>query len=120
MKKLADYKGEEAIELWADLLEPITRICADEEIAKSIRSGKAPFLVAKDILKLHSQDAMEVMTRIDPTPVNGLNAVARVVEIVIEIINSEELSSFFGNAGQTKIVEGSFGSAMENTGAEEN
>lgn len=120
MKKLADYKDEDAIDLWADLLDPITKICADKEVADSIRSGKPPFLIAKDILKLHSKEAIEVMLRIDPTPVNGLNAVTRVVEIIFEIQRSDELSGFFGDAGQTKIVEGSFGSATANTEASAN
>ena len=31
MKRLSDYQGEEAIELWADLLDPISDILTDKE-----------------------------------------------------------------------------------------
>ena len=42
MKKLSDYKGDEAIELWADLLEPMTEILGDKDIAKILQDNKKP------------------------------------------------------------------------------
>ena len=122
MKKLADYEGEDAILLWADLLEPITRICADPTIAEMWRAKSTPIAIAKEILKSHGNDAVEVMLRIDPTPVNGLNAVTRVVEVIMEISKSEELKGFFGKAEQTKtaVSKESFGVVTANTEGAEN
>ena len=50
MKKLSDYKGDDAILLWADLLEPITAIISDKKVAVAVRSGKNKILIAKEII----------------------------------------------------------------------
>lgn len=119
MKKLSDYKGDDAIELWADLLEPMGAIIADKEIAEVVQSGKPKLLIAKSILKNHSKDAESILLRIDPTPIDGLNIVLRLVMLIGEIGQSEELKSFFGFAEQVKTANESFGSVTENTEAEE-
>ena len=120
MKRFSDYKGDEAIELWADLLEPITRILQDEKVAKSVKSGKAVFQIASEILKGHSKDASEILLRIDPTPLDGLNIILRLAELVQEISEREELRAFFGSTPQAMMHSASTGSATENTKEEEN
>ena len=115
MKRLSDYKGEEAIELWADLIDPLTAILSDEEIVDVVRSKKPKILIAKTILKNHSKDAEEILLRIDDSPIDGLNIVLRLVAILSEIGGNEELKSFFGYAEQVKTENESSGSPMENT-----
>lgn len=117
MKKLADYKDAEAIELWADLLEPITKIMADKDVANTVKSGKAPFMIASEILKSHKEDAITILLRIDPTPIDGLNLIVRIVDIVMEIMNNEEVKGFFTSAEQAQTLEGISGSATVNTEA---
>ena len=73
MRKLSDYKGDEAIELWADLIEPIAMILADKSMEATIKSGKPKIVVAKEILKAHKKEATEILLRIDPEPLTGLN-----------------------------------------------
>ena len=119
MKRLSDYKGDEAIELWADLLEPLTEILTDKEIANTFRSGKSKILIAKTILKDHKKDAEKILLRIDPTPIDGLNIVLRLVALLGELGESEELKSFFGFAEQVKMANESFGSVTANIEAEE-
>lgn len=114
MKKLSDYQGNDAIELWADLLDPLMAIVADKDIANIVQSGKNPITIAKEILKKHKDNATAILLRIDPEPINGLNIVIRLVKILNEIGESEELKSFFGFAEQKKEEESS-GSAMANT-----
>ena len=113
MKKLSDYKNEEAIELWADLIGPMARILGDEK-TKSLVKTKSPIDIAKGILAEHKSDAIEIMLRIDDTPVDGINVVTRLVGIILEIMNNEDLRSFFTSAGQETMQSASFGSAMEN------
>ena len=43
MKKLSDYQGEEALELWADLIEPMSEILVDPEMKKVFESKKSNF-----------------------------------------------------------------------------
>lgn len=119
MKRLSDYEGDEAIELWADLLEPIARILADEQIKELYQSGKPKLLLAKEILKSHKADAEEIINRIDPTPFNALTLGPRVFSYLAEIEETEELKDFFDTGEQAKTDGVSFGSATENTeGAE--
>lgn len=119
MKKLSDYKGEEAIDLWADLMEPMANILADKEVAQIMQSKKPPILIVHKILKTHKKEALEMLIRIDDTPINGLNAVTRLLSLLGEIMEDETAKSFFGMQGQ-KTVEKSSGSDMENTEASEN
>lgn len=115
MKKLSDYKDEEAIELWADLLDPFATILADAEIANAIRARKPALLIAKDIIKKHKKEAEEILLRVDPTPINGLNIIIRLMSVVMELINDPTMQSFFEFAVAEKKEEKSSGSATENT-----
>lgn len=120
MKKLSDYQSDEAIELWADLLEPLTVILGDSAVQNDLKSGKSKIGIARDILKAHSNEAKEILLRIDPEPINGLNIILRLVALLAEIGKNEDIKSFFGYAVQEKTDSESFGSATENTEAGEN
>lgn len=114
MKKLSDYKGEEAIELWADLIDPLTTILSDKEFTSGLK-GKATLKMASEILKKYSHEAMEILTRIDPEPIDGMNMLLRLVALLADIGANKEVIAFFGSAEQEKEGSESSGSAMENT-----
>lgn len=120
MKKLSDYKGDEAIELWADLLEPLTIILGDSEIQKIIKSNKPKMIIAKEILKLHKKEATEILLRVDPEPIDGLNIILRLVAVITDIGQNDEIKGFFGYAEQVQTDNEFGGSATENTEAKEN
>lgn len=119
MKKLSDYKGDEAIELWADLLEPLNAILGDDTVRTTIQSGKSKMMIAKDILKTHKKEAVDILLRIDPEPINGLNIILRLVALIADIGQNDEIKSFFGYAGQEQTESESSGFVMVNTEAEE-
>jgi hypothetical protein len=118
MKRLSDYKGEDAIELWADLLDPITDIFKDPEVLNGIKEGKNTIEKAQYILKKHKKNAVKMILAIDPTPINGLNLIVRLVDVLMEIENSEEFGDFFGSPRPGTMENVSSGSVMESTGAE--
>lgn len=120
MKKLSDYKGDEALELWADLLDPLTAILTDNKIKNVVQSGKPKIAIAKEILKEHKSEAVEILTRIDPEPVDGLNIVLRLINLITEIGQSDEIKSFFAYAEQVEMDNGSSGSPTENIEENEN
>ena len=120
MKRLSDYQNDQAIELWADLLDPISEILTDIEVAQVTKSGQPPIVIAKTILKKHKDKAVQILLRIDPEPLDGLNLIVRLVSILAEIGKSSELKSFFGYAAQEKVESVSSGSATESIEAEEN
>ena len=117
MKKLSDYKGDEAIELWADLLEPLSAIIIDDKVKEAIQSKKSRLETAKVILSTHKKEAVEILQRIDPEPIDGLNVVVRLIALLADIGQHEEISSFFGYAEQAKSEDNASGFATANTGA---
>ena len=120
MKKLTDYKGEEAIELWADLLDPLTNIFSDKEVQDSIVTGASALSKAQTILKTHKNDAVTILLKIDPTPIDGLNLIARLLSLVLEIEHSEVFADFFGSAQPEKTESETSGSVTVLTQANEN
>ena len=115
MKKLSDYKGEEAIELWGDLLEPFGTIFADKSIANIVRSGKPTIVVAGQILKKYKKEAVQIIERIDDTPVDGLNIIKRLLVLLAEIGSDREMTDFFGLSERGQTEGESTGSATEIT-----
>ena len=98
MKKLSDYQGAEAIELWADLMEPIVRILQDARFVKfaKTKDKTSKLLLVSEILREHKEDMTEIFTRIDPDEqVNGLTVALRTTQLLAEIGNSEVIDSFF-------------------------
>lgn len=121
MKKLSDYEGEKAIELWADLLESMSEIFSDERVAEVMRDDtKSKLDVVKIILKLHKKAAKQMLLRVDPTPINGLNIITRFMSLLVEIGQDPDAGVFFGFAGQAIKENASFGSPTEITEDGEN
>ena len=120
MKKLSDYQGEEAIDLWGDLLDPITKILGDPEIAKVVQSGAPKMTIVKTVLLEHKAEAEEILLRIDPEPLNGLNLIVRLLSVVVELGSRDDIRGFFGYAAQGQKDSEFSGSPMENTEDAEN
>lgn len=115
MKKLTDYKDDEAIELWADLLDPLTEILTDDKIRDVVQNRKSRIDIVKTILRLHKKEATEVLLRIDPSPLDGLNIILRLKALVSDIGDNEEIKSFFVSSGQGKTGSESSGLHMVST-----
>ena len=115
MKKLSDYKDEEAIELWADLLDPFIEIVGDPKISGMLRAQRPPVLTARAILKEYKTQATQILLRIDPTPLNGLNILIRLVELLSEIGKDPTIQGFFVSQPKENKDEKSFGSVTETT-----
>lgn len=119
MKKLSDYQGDKAIELWADLLDPMGNILADKKVAEVLQSDASRLQMVQTILKTHNKDAEKILLTIDPTPLNGLNVVTRLMGVLAEIGSDEDARVFFGFAGQVIPANESTGSVTESTEADE-
>lgn len=115
MKKLSDYKGEEAIELWADLLDPFVAIVGDKKIAGIIRSKKPPLEIAKEVLKSYKKEATQILLTIDDTPLDGFNIIVRLVDVINEFATNKTMMSFFGSQAEGKEQKKPSGLPTENT-----
>ena len=120
MKKLSDYKGEEAIELWADLLDPVTAMLANPNVANAAKGNGGSMLnMAKVLMKESPKAVEEILLRVDDTPIDGLTIPLRLLNLLNELQENESLKGFFGSAEQEKTAEESSGSATGNTEADE-
>lgn len=117
MKRISEYKDEAAIELWADLIEPVAEIVANDKVQATLRSkDKKPVDIAKEMLKANPKNVVYILKRIDDTPVDGVNVLLRLVDILLEMINNPDFATFFGFAVQNTESESS-GSVTANTEA---
>lgn len=126
--KLSDYKGEEAIEILADIIDPLTAILGDKDMRKLAADNKGkklpPIAYIKPMLKNHPKEIIEVLAGIEKEPVeeykkkiNGLTLPIK----LLELVNDPQMQSLFTSQGQTDmILKPHSGSATENTEAEEN
>lgn len=112
MKKLAEYKDEEALEILADLLDPTIKILGDKEIAQIVRSGNKLTLV-KEIIKKYPKDIMEIMAILEGVPIEEYHInIISLPKMLADIINDPLLSDFFVSQGEM-VSKTPSGSAMD-------
>lgn len=117
--KISDYKDEEALDLVADLIEPAGKIFSDQKLREAIKEENARSKVAKLIIKNHKTEIIEILARINNTPVKEYHfTVMSLLTDVMDIIQDEELMAVFTSQGQ-KTESTSSGSVSENTEAKE-
>lgn len=116
MKRLSDYTGTEAIELWADLFDPLSAILEDNNIRAEMTDPKVKLMdVAKKVMKIHSGEIFTILSRIDDEEINGANVFNKTVILLAELKYGNKMSAFFSSAEQENSDEEPSGSATENT-----
>ena len=130
MKLLSDYKGEEALDVLADIIEPLCIVFADKEIqelnakAKKERKIIPPIQYIKPALKNHKEEILSILARIEGVPVEEYKETVNIVTLPIQIlsvVNDPNIKSLFQSQSQNDITSlASSGSAIVNTEAEEN
>ena len=94
--KLSDYKNEDAVEVIADIIEPLSVIFTDEEIKNEKNRMKA---IAK-ALKKYKKEVIQILARIDGVPVNEYECNALTLPIkVLEVMNDKEVQDFLESLG---------------------
>lgn len=119
--KLSEIKGEKAIDLLADLLDPVGEILEDEKIIKMVRSGKATRVeIVKVVLKRHKKAVIEILALMDgEDPKTYEVNVLTLPSKLLEILNDQDFINLFTSQGQ-KITEQLSGSATGTTKEKEN
>lgn len=119
--KLSEYKGEKALDVFADLIEPFAAIASDKEVMNHVRSGKPTIKLIKPLLKNHKREVIEIMAILDgedPANYSEKVNVFTLPKKLLEILNDPDLKSLFTLQGQ-KTDETSSGSATESIEAKE-
>lgn len=112
--KLSEYRGEDALDLLADILEPTAIIFADRKIWEIAKGGRMIDGI-KYAIKTHKHEIIEILAAMDGVPVAEYECNILALPIrVFDILNDEELKDFF--TSQLQSMESSFsGVAMGNT-----
>lgn len=94
--KLSEYKNEDAIEVIADIIEPLSAIFTDDEIKKEKNKMKA---ISK-ALKKYKKEVIQILARIDGVPVEKYECNALTLPIkVLEVMNDKEIQDFLESLG---------------------
>lgn len=118
MKRLSDYEGVEAIELWGDLIDDVNVLISDKEVSESL-SGSTPATltqIAGEVMKKYPKEAARIIERIDDDEINGANIFSKFIMFLTEFMSGQKASAFFKSAGPVKRARKSSGSATGNTG----
>ena len=115
MKKLSEYRGEQALDLLADLIEPCADIFSDKEF-RSLATNKESLKAAVYVLRNKKNSALSVLATLNETTVDKYDGTLQdMVETLAEALKDPMLKEFFTSQGQTEDETVS-GSATENTG----
>jgi len=105
--KLSEVKNEAALEMLADLLEPVAEILADKEISQAISAGKKMQAI-KSAIKKHKKAVFTMMAILDGVPVESYTCnIITLPMKLIEILNDEELAAFFTSQVQSLAADDS-------------
>ena len=114
--KLSDIKGEQALDILADLIDPVSEIAQDEKVVALIRTGKRLDAV-KVLLKDHKKTVMEILAYLNGEgPKTYSPSLLSLPVMVLNILNDPELADLFTPGDEVT----SSGSHTESTEAEEN
>lgn len=119
--KLSDIKGEDALDVLADLIEPVAKILADGEVQKIYQSGQPKILLAKHIIKQNKKEVIEILAtleREDPEEYVKKMSVLTLPIALLDLLNDEDLIGFFSSQIQN-MEKTSSGPVTENTEVEE-
>ena len=98
--KLKEIKNEKAIELLADMFDPIMEIASDEKVVSAARSDNK-ILMVKVILKEHSNAVFQLMAMSDGVPVEEYECnVVTLPAKLVELFNQPEFEFLFQSQGQ--------------------
>lgn len=113
--RLSEIKDERALDVLAEIIDPVAEIATDEKIKKIYKSGKPRILIAKEILKNHKKAIIKIMAELDEVPVDKYTfTLTELPAKVLDIMNDPEIERLFQSQGQKEDAPNS-GSVTENT-----
>lgn len=117
MKRLSDFKNEEALDLLAGILEPASTIMMDADAVNELMHGNKLHGAAALITR-HKKEVIEILARMDgQDPATYEFGFFELPTRILEVVNDEELLAFF-TWQQTQSSEKRTGSVRANTEAD--
>ena len=114
--QISEIKGEDAFDVLADIIDPITVIAQDKITVESYNTETRLEFV-KVLMRRHKKELIEILAALDRTPVEEYEiSLVTLPAKILELITDPALTSFFPSPEQKET---SSGSAMANTEVEE-
>lgn len=114
MKPLSEYKDEEALDMLADLIDPVINIFGDKEVADWYKAG----VIIKSVqvaIKNHKDDVINMLAVLEGVPKEDYHCnLLTLPKMLVNIWNDPELRDFF-ESQSLKDSETPSGSVTENT-----
>jgi len=121
MKKLSEFKDEQAFDVLIEILEPAINLISDDRFKTALKGDKEKGIkpdklnAVKVCLEYHRDDIVTIMAVLNETPVEEFHYnILTLPTMLLQIFNDEELVDFF-KSQSTEISEAFSGSATENT-----
>ena len=101
--KLSEIKGEKALEVMADLLDPLAEIISDEEIKAVYEDKDKTYLdVAKLAIKSHTKALTAILALLDgENPETYEVSLLSLPKKVMEVMNDPDLKDLFQSQAMT-------------------
>lgn len=95
MKKLSEITGEDALNVLADVLDPMIQVSTDEEFVDACRRRDKSKAI-KCLLKNHSKEVLTVLAILDGADVENYNpSIVRIPALLVELFNDPDIVSLF-------------------------
>lgn len=112
--KLSEIKGEQAIEVISQIIEPATEIMTDVEFRDLARKRNIPKAISV-ALKNHKKAVLEILAALDgEDPGNYNPSLLSIPAKLLELFNDPELMALFSSQDLT-LEKRSSGPVLENT-----
>lgn len=100
MKKLSEYENEEALEVLADLIDPLATIALDKELMADIRAnyknGAERARLISETIKKHKKEVIRMLAALERTPVEEYKCNLMTLPAqLMNILNDADLMSYF-------------------------
>lgn len=97
MKKLSEYHDEDALDLLADLIEPVGALVKDETFRRAFDEDK--LRAVKIAIKGHKAEVLEILARLEGVAVEDFHCDIFTLPVqLFEIITDEGLQAVFTSA----------------------
>lgn len=118
MRRLQDIKGLEAMDVLADLLDPVTELVKKPEILKVIdENGLNDIESIKTLIKGGKMEVLQILAILDGRPIEEFLETFDILTLPVmlyQTFNDDALQAVFTSQGQNEAVKSS-GLAMEST-----
>lgn len=103
MKKLSEFRGEDAILLLADLIEPIADIASDKEMMEKIRAKKPAVSWIGDAIRNHKDAFLRIASVLSGEDAENIS-VLTLPCVIFSVASDADFMQLFISAARTVAV----------------